>query len=220
VELPDLADECGLGAHHVGESLARLGMRAEHDEIDRMAVVQRDADLTVGLEAADARAMAGPGVDDHIGTLPVLHLDAAGRQDLEQHLVGRARQRLAVEDDLVVVDEHRRRAGLLMRLVLLSPFAQDVERERVALLRVDGVGLGVVAQNALVLGHGKAPLKVGRVGPELMQPLAVVVRRALDAPAEGEHDLFELATGLRGVLRHALGAGSGATGRGHGACLD
>ena len=53
-----------------------------------------------------------------------------GRQDLQQHLVGRARQGLAVEDHLVVVDEHRRRAGLLMRDVLLGALAQNVERER------------------------------------------------------------------------------------------
>ena len=88
----DLGDEFGLGAHHVGERLPRLGMRAEDDEIDRVAVVQRDADLAVGLEAADAGAVAGARIDDHVGALPVHHLDAGGRHDLEQHLVGRPRQ--------------------------------------------------------------------------------------------------------------------------------
>ena len=92
VELADLGDEGGFGAHHVGERLARLRMRAEHDEIDRVAVVQRDADLAVRLEAADAGAVAGARVDDHVGALPVLDLDSLGRQDLSSTLlVGRGR---------------------------------------------------------------------------------------------------------------------------------
>ncbi len=71
MEAADFSDEFGFGAHHVGERLARLRHRAEHDEIDRVAVVQGDADLAVGLEAADAGAVAGARVDDHVGPLPV-----------------------------------------------------------------------------------------------------------------------------------------------------
>ncbi len=126
-------------------------MRAEDDEIDGMAVVQRDADLAVGLEAADAGAVAGARIDDHVGPLPGLHLDAVGREDLQQHLVGRPRQGLAVESDLVIVDEHRRRAGRLVRDILLGALAQNVERERGALRRVDRVGLGIVGEGAVLL---------------------------------------------------------------------
>ncbi len=122
----DLGDEFGLRAHHVGERLPGLRLRAEDHEIDGMAVAQRDADLAVGLEAADARAVAGARVDDHVGALPVHHLDAVRRKDLQQHLVGRPRQRLAVDGDFVIVDEHRRRAGRFVRDVLLGALAQDV----------------------------------------------------------------------------------------------
>ena len=116
-----------------------------------MAVAQRDADLAVGLEAADAGAVAGARIDDHVGALPVLHLDALRRQDLEQHLVGRPRQRLAVEGDLVVVDEHRRRAGRFVHDVLIGPFAQDVEGEREALRRVGRIGFRVLGEPPLLL---------------------------------------------------------------------
>ena len=115
----------------------------------------------------------------------------------------------------MVVDEHRRGAGLLVRDVLLGALAQDLERERVALLRVDGVGLGVVGERAVLLGFGEAALDLGRVGPELLQALTVVVRRALDAAAHDEHHLLELVSGHGRVLRGALGGGSGAVGRGH-----
>jgi hypothetical protein len=35
--------------HHVGQRLPRLGMLPEHHEINRVAVMQRDADLAVEL---------------------------------------------------------------------------------------------------------------------------------------------------------------------------
>ena len=74
----DLPDELRFGARHVGERLARLGMWPEGDEIDRMAGAQRDADLAVRLEAADARAVAGARIDDHVGTLRRVDLDPSG----------------------------------------------------------------------------------------------------------------------------------------------
>ena len=84
---------------------------------------------------------------------------------------------------------------LLVRDVLLGALAQHVEGEGGALLRVDGVGLGVVGELAVLLRFGEAALDLGRVGPELLQTLTVVVRRALDAPAQDQHHLFELMSG-------------------------
>ena len=71
------------------------------DEIDGVAVAERHADLAVGLEAADARAVAGARIDDHVGALPLEDLDAFRRQDFQEHVVGGTRQGLAIEDDLV-----------------------------------------------------------------------------------------------------------------------
>ena len=72
---------------------------------------------------------------------------------------------------------------LLVRDVLLGALAQHFEGEGGALLRVDGVGLGVVGERAVLLGFGEAALDLGRVGPELLQAMTVVVRGALDAAA-------------------------------------
>ena len=74
----DLLDELRLGAHHVGERLSGFRVRAESDEIDRMAVRQRDSDLTVRLRPADARPMSGARIDDHVGPLPVKNCDPFG----------------------------------------------------------------------------------------------------------------------------------------------
>jgi hypothetical protein len=55
-----------------------LGMRAKHEKIHRVAVVQRHADLTVGLEASDAGAVSRTRIDDQIRPLPVA-IDEARR---------------------------------------------------------------------------------------------------------------------------------------------
>ncbi len=69
VPATDLGDEFSLRAHDVGERLAGLGMRPEDHEIDGMAVAERHPDLTVALEGADACAVPGARIDDHIGAL-------------------------------------------------------------------------------------------------------------------------------------------------------
>ena len=60
----DLLEEDRLGARDVLDGLARHRLRQEADEIAGMAGLHRDADFAVGLEAADARAMAGARIDD------------------------------------------------------------------------------------------------------------------------------------------------------------
>ncbi len=188
----DLGDELRLGPHDVGESLGRLGARAEDDEIDGVAVAQRDADLAVGLEAADAGAVPGARIDDHVGALPALHLDPLGREDFEQHLVGRAAQGLAVEDHLVIVDEHRRRAGRLVGRVLVGALAKHVKGEREALRGVGRVALQVVEELPVRLRPGDAALKLGGLRPELLKALAMIPGGALAPPAERERHLLVL----------------------------
>ena len=61
----DLFEEDRLGARDVLDRLARHRVRQEADEIAGMAGLERDADLAVGLEAADAGAVAGARVDDN-----------------------------------------------------------------------------------------------------------------------------------------------------------
>ena len=67
VQLAHAVHELALGVAHVEQRLSRLGIREEDDEVDRVACVQRHADLRIVLEAADAGAVAAARVDDHVG---------------------------------------------------------------------------------------------------------------------------------------------------------
>ena len=57
-------EERGLGLHDVLDRLPRHRLGQEADEVAGMAGAHGDADLAVGLEAADARPVAGARVDD------------------------------------------------------------------------------------------------------------------------------------------------------------
>jgi hypothetical protein len=121
-----LAQEFRFRVGDIGERLAGFGHRTEGDEIDRVPVLERDADLAVRLEAADSRSVAGARVDDHIGALPVEHLDAGRRRDLQEHVVAGAGEIGAVHHRFIVVDEHRRGAGGLMGDEDVAALAQRV----------------------------------------------------------------------------------------------
>ncbi len=73
VQLAHLLHELLFGMAHVEQRLPRLGIAEEDHEVDRVSGAQRDADLRVVLEAADARAVAGTRIDDHVR--PQLRID-------------------------------------------------------------------------------------------------------------------------------------------------
>ena len=150
-------------------------------EIDRMAIVQGDADLAVGLEAADAGAMAGARIDDHIGPLPVVHLDALRRDDLQQHVIARAGQGVPVHRDFVVVDQHRRRAGGFMGDVVVAALAQHVERQHVALRRVLRMySLAVCRKSAAAIRRSAPKRRLeARLHRSLMRDLLQPARHAI-----------------------------------------
>jgi hypothetical protein len=106
-----------------------------------MAELERDAELTVHLEAADSRPVPGARVDHHerahrgIGRRVAL-----GRLDAHQGVVRRLLEASPVEDDLVVEHEHRRAAELIVLEVLVAALAQDVERQDGALPSIDPIG--------------------------------------------------------------------------------
>ena len=72
----DLFEEDRLRARDVADGLARHGVGQEADEIAGMPRLERHADLAVGLEAADARAMPGARVDDDERPPRRIELDA------------------------------------------------------------------------------------------------------------------------------------------------
>ena len=85
-------EEHRLGGGDVEDGLAGHRLGQEADEVGRVAGLHRDADLAVGLEAADAGAVAGARVDDDEGALPRVDRDALGRDDAGEQVVDRLRQ--------------------------------------------------------------------------------------------------------------------------------
>ena len=61
--------------------LARHRVGQEADEIAGMAGLERDADLAVGLEAADPGPVPGARIDDDEGPARRIDLDALRRDD-------------------------------------------------------------------------------------------------------------------------------------------
>ena len=111
MQLVHLAEKRDLGGPHGLDRLAGDRLREEHHEVARVGVLERDADLAVHLEAADAGAVAGARVDDD--ERPLLRVgQRAGRRRLDprQRVVRGALELAAVDDDLVVEDEQRRLA--------------------------------------------------------------------------------------------------------------
>jgi hypothetical protein len=140
VQFVHALEEDALRRGDVEDGLAGLRVLEEDDEVDRVAAAQRDADLAVGLEAADARAMAGARVDDDEGPhLRVGRGAASGRLDAHQRVVAAARQRPPVHQHLPVEDQHGRAAGLLMLDEGVPGAAHRVPEQDGALGRVDRV---------------------------------------------------------------------------------
>ena len=133
VQLAHALDEAALGRADVEQCLARLGLREENHEIDRMALAQRDADLRIVLEAADARPVAGARIDDHVRPALRINRHSGRRHDANQRVIDCALQRAPVEHHLVVEGEHRRHAGACVFDVLVASLAHRVQEQDAAL---------------------------------------------------------------------------------------
>jgi hypothetical protein len=140
VQLAHLAQERDLGGDHRLDRLPGHWIREEHDEVARVAELERNADLAIHLEAADSRAVPGTRVDHHerahsrVGGRVTL-----GRPDAHQRVVRGLLQAAPVDDDLVVEHQHRRAAGSLVFQILVAALAQYVEGQDGALPGVDDV---------------------------------------------------------------------------------
>ncbi len=130
-------EEGRLGACDIEDGLAGDRLGQEADEIGRVPGLHRDADLAVGLEAADARPMAGARVDDDERTLQRVDRHALGRDDAGEQVVDRPGELAPVHDQLGLVIEDVRRGFGGVRLVLGGALAHHVEIEDRAL---PGVG--------------------------------------------------------------------------------
>ena len=152
MQFADLAHERGLGAHHVLDRLPRHRVGQEADEVARMTGLHRRTDLAVGLEATDARAVAGARVDHDEGALGRVDRGSGAGHDARQPVVDRARQVQAGEHQFGLEVEHVGHALAQVRLVLVAALAEYVGIQQAALPGVDGVfGRG-----------GTQPQRVGR----------------------------------------------------------
>ena len=73
------------------------GFGQEAHEVAGMAGLQRHADLAVMLHAADARAVAGAGIDDDERPLGGIDAGSLRRYDADQRVVHRPRQRASID---------------------------------------------------------------------------------------------------------------------------
>ncbi|CAB3654957.1 hypothetical protein LMG26840_03012 [Achromobacter dolens] len=138
----DFFQEMGLGLHHVFDGLGGHGLRQEGGEVAGMAGAHRHADLALGLEAADAGAVAGAWVDHQEGALDRIDRHALGRLDAQQAVVDRARQFAAVQHQFVLHAEHVGGPLGHMLVVLVAALAHDVGVQHAALPGVHGVFIG------------------------------------------------------------------------------
>ena len=169
----NFAQKTGFGAHHVGQRLARFGVLTENHKIHRVPAAQRHADLAVGLEAANARAVARTRVNDHVRALPVEHFHARFGEDFEQLVVHWALQITPVHDQFVFVIEHRRRARFFMRLVVVAALAQHIQRQRHALGGIDAVAGRFLQQAPFLRRVAEVLLETGQAGAQLQHAAGV-----------------------------------------------
>ena len=144
--LADDAEELGLGARDVREGLPGHRLGEEDHEIDRMPRLERHADLRVLLEPADAGPVAGPRIDDDEGPAVRVGLDAIGRDDAHEGVVGGPLEGAGIRDHLPFEVQQRRLAGLLVLEPVVAALAQGVPEQDGALREVEPVGAGVAPE--------------------------------------------------------------------------
>jgi hypothetical protein len=98
---------------------------------------ERDANLAVGLEPADAGAVPGAGVDDDEGPPRRIDLDACRRNHACEHVTDRPFERSAVHDELDFVFEHVRRGLGQMLAILVAALTHHVPEQDAALRGID-----------------------------------------------------------------------------------
>src|SRR5262245_48300704 len=139
MEGDDLFKENRLGARDVLDCLTGDGLGQEADEVARMPGFERNANLAVGLEPADAGAVACARIDDHKRPERGIELYTPGRDDPCQAVIDRPIQLPTIDYELNLVIEDMR-GGLLEVLAILKPaLSHDVPEQDGSLRGVDHV---------------------------------------------------------------------------------
>ncbi|MPL74766.1 hypothetical protein SDC9_20583 [bioreactor metagenome] len=147
-----LFEEGRFGAHHILGGLARDGFGQKANEIARVTEGQRHADLALGLEAADAGAVAGARVDDDERALFRIGRHITG-QDARQPVVDRVRQVGAVHHRFERKIQNMRCRLLDMGAILVAAHAPHIGIENRALRRIDDVVPCLLEERGGSIGH-------------------------------------------------------------------
>src|SRR5262249_32196017 len=126
------------------------------DQITRVTGMKRHADLALRPEAADARPVSRPRIDDHKRTLLQIQLNTLGRPDAHESVIHRSLELAPIHDHLEIERKHvRHRAGSMLT-ILVSALAQDVQKQNRPL---EGVGqildsrIGRCRKRIRITGH-------------------------------------------------------------------
>ncbi len=146
VQFDDLLDKPRFRAAHVLDRLTRHRVRREADEIAGMAGCKDDPDLTVGLHAADARAMPGARIEHDERPLSWVEFDPHRRQDANEAVIDGALELAPSHHQFEFeVQDVRNLLGGMFEVVVAA-LAQDVEEKDRALPRVDPIIDGVLEE--------------------------------------------------------------------------
>src|SRR5262245_2713188 len=104
-----------------------------------MPGLECNADFAVGLEAADAGAVAGARVDDDERPARGVEFDSRGRNHSHETVVDRPIKRLATEDQLDVVVEYVWNCLGEVFAILIAALAHDVPEQHAALRGIDHI---------------------------------------------------------------------------------
>ncbi|MFK4515631.1 hypothetical protein ABIF20_002996 [Bradyrhizobium japonicum] len=123
----DGLDEDGFRARNAFDGLPGHRLRKKADEVAGMPRLHGDADLAIGLEAADAGSMAGARIDHDEWTPTHVDLNILRRNDAHQRVVDRFVQLSAVRDQFSSILQHMRRGLGDVLAILVATLAHDVQ---------------------------------------------------------------------------------------------
>ncbi len=127
MSLRDLLEKDRLGAAHVLDRLPRHRLRQEPDEIDGVSCAKRNADLALGLHAADPRAVARARIDNNDRRLQGVDRRIRWRDDAHKRVIDRTLQLAAVEHDFGGEAQHMRRLLGRLRNLDVASLVESLE---------------------------------------------------------------------------------------------
>ena len=104
-----------------------------------MTGLERGANFTVRLEAADPGTVSGARVDNDKRPFCLVDRDFCRRHDAHKGVIHRPRQTAAVDDELDLIVQHMRSSFRQMFAILIAPLAHDIPIQHAALGGVEEV---------------------------------------------------------------------------------